>query len=204
MSTPRSLLGGDGVVVRGTRILLGGSPKAPCQCIGCAQQYRDEIALRDQNTTYASVANIEEAQMILDEHVTSIRANQAFLRDVLLKHGNAISNRWRKASQAKRALSIQRALPDIRIKKWAIFERSFGPLVILDENSLRTTYLLPYLSLNGMKSDPFKFLSLLNARRKHDLDDWVIFDTRQTKLGWKKGYLLGSEVLRSCCRYAQR
>jgi hypothetical protein len=78
-------------------------------------RYRDEIALRDHNTTYASVANIEEAQMILDEHVTSIHANQVFLREVLLKHGNAISNRWRKASQAKRALSIQRALPDIQI-----------------------------------------------------------------------------------------
>jgi hypothetical protein len=126
MSTPRSLLGGEGVVVRGIRILLDGSPKAPCPCIKCAQQCRDKTALRGQNTTCASVVNIEEAQMILDEHVKSIHVNQAFLRKMLLKHGNAISNRWRDANQAKRALSIRRALPDIQIKKCAIFEQMLG------------------------------------------------------------------------------
>jgi hypothetical protein len=127
--------------------------------------------------------------MILDKYTTSIRANQAFLREVLLKHGNSMGNRWRKASQAKRALAVQNALPDIQIKKWAIYEQVFGPSVLHDDFSLRTTYLLPYLSLNDMNSDSLRFLSFLNARSKHTPDDRVMFDLQQTKVDWEKGYL---------------
>lgn len=84
--------------------------------------------------------------MLSDEHVTNIRANQAFHRNVLHKHGYSISSRWRKASQAKRASALHGALPDIQVEKWEIFEHSYGPSRLVEEELLRKTFLLPYIS----------------------------------------------------------
>ena len=189
MVLPQNLPPGYGTQLQGPRLPLGDSPKAPCQCLECCQQYRNEAALKVKHMTYFFLAEVENAQKLLDEQVATIRANQAFLRRVLLNHGNAISNRWRKASQSKRASAIHSALPDIQVEKWAMFKYFYGPSVLLNEALLRKSCLLPYLNLDDLRSDPFKFLSLLHARSKHDLDDWIAFDVDQTRMAWENGWV---------------
>ncbi|KAF7504545.1 hypothetical protein GJ744_002101 [Endocarpon pusillum] len=189
MVLPHNLPRGYGPQLHVQRLPLGGSPKAPCQCLECAQQYRTENDLQVQPKMYLSRTGVEDAQKLLDEQVATIRANQAFLRRVLLNHGNAIISRWKKANSSKRASAIQNALPDIEVEKWTIFKKLYGPSVVLDEALLRKSCLLPYINLDDLRSDQFKFLSLLHARSQHDLDEWVVFDVNQTKLAWENGWI---------------
>jgi hypothetical protein len=114
-----------------------------------------------------------------------LRADQLFLRKALQLHGNTILSRWKKRNRDRRADILQSALLGIEVAKWAILRHSFGSAGFKDEVSLRNTYLLPYLSLDDLKSDPLRLPCLLHCRTKYEVDDWVSFDVRQKELGWK-------------------
>jgi hypothetical protein len=75
---------------------------------------------------------------------------------------------------------------------------------MLSEDDIRNAFLLPYLSVDRLKSNPTKFLRLLRHRAKHPLQDWMLFDLRQTKLGWENGMLSVDFVDRSVIMHGPR
>jgi HicA toxin of bacterial toxin-antitoxin, len=169
------------------RLITNRKLDAPCECVECCQQYRDQRALGVVCTNYAKITGLEEARENLNRHVKTMRADRSFLQHALQVHGNAVLSRWKKCNQNQRADILRYALPGIETVKWAILYHNYNFEEVKDEAELRNTYLLPYLSLDDLKSNPLRFLSLLHCRTKYEFDDWVLFDVRQTKAGWENG-----------------
>jgi hypothetical protein len=162
----------------------------PCECRECSQQYYTRKAQHWRHTRYLGIQEAAEAQDFLDKKVTQIRENQQYLRDAISKHGNTILGRWKKKSRARRTECLVRALPTIEERRWAIFNYHYQVPASKNVDDIRKTYLLPYLSLEDLQTDPMRLLSLLHHRAWCDLDEWILFDIRQTKTGWERGRLL--------------
>lgn len=137
--------------------------RAPCECGECRQQYRDDRALTVSCARYSRFVSIEQAKESMNEHMKMLRADQLFLRKALQLHGNTILSRWKERNRDRRADISQSSLPWVEVAKWAILRHSFGSVGFKDEAALRNTYLLPYLSLDNLKSDPLRLLCLLHC-----------------------------------------
>lgn len=169
------------------RLATGELSSTPCECVECCQQYRTKNDLAQSQTSYTRLISAEQAKSSLNKNMQTIRSDQNFLRNALQLHGNTILGRWKKRSQEQKTVILQSALPGIETSKWPAFYHLFRFEGVKEEVELRKTFLLPYLSLDDFKSNPLRFLSLLYCRTKYESEDWVLFDVRQTKMGWVNG-----------------
>ena len=153
----------------------------PCECIECSQQYRNSKAQLWHNNNYAGSQSDSDAQDLLTAHVTHIRKDQEYLRDALFKHGNTIVSRWKKKSISKRVDCLVKALPTLEARRWAILDYHYQIPASKRMEHIRNAYLLPYLSLDDLKTNPMRLLSLLHYRAKYNLDEWIgnLFDNVQ-------------------------
>lgn len=188
---------GDGT--RNAPILL-----PPCECIECSQQYRNSRAQLWHNNNYAGSQSDSDAQDLLTAHVTHIRKDQEYLRDAIFKHGNTIVSRWKKKSISKRVDCLVKALPTLEARRWAILDYHYQIPASKRMENIRNAYLLPYLSLDDLKTNPMRLLSLLHYRAKYNLDEWMLFDMKQTKTGWERGRLSAMYSLRCVVMHGTR
>jgi hypothetical protein len=176
----------------------------PCECIECSQQYRNGRAQLWHNNNYAGSPSDSDARDLLTTHVTHIRKDQEYLRDALFKHGNTIVSRWKKKSISKRADCLVKALPTLEARRWAILDYHYQIPASKKMEDVRNAYLLPYLSLDDLKMDPMRLLSLLHYRAKYSLDEWMLFDMKQTKTGWERGRLSAMYSIRCVVMHGTR
>lgn len=59
----------------------------------------------------------------------------------------------------------------------------------LEASSLRCTFMLPYLIVEDLSSDPMRLLSLLYVRTEYDASTWAGFDLENSKANWHEGLL---------------
>ena len=159
----------------------------PCECFECSQQYRPMKLQENVPFRYSATRGEDDAQALLREEVDSIRAGQAYVRGTLAKHGNTILGRWKKKSVAKRVEFLKDTFPGMEQNKRSHFEYMYNLNLPKNENEYRNAFLLPYLSLEDLKVDPMGLLSLLHYRTDHDIEEWVLFDIKQTKSGYDTG-----------------
>ena len=79
-----------------------------CECFECSQQYRTTKLQENALFRCSATRSEDDAQALLGEEVDSMRADQAYLRETLAKHGNTILGRWKKKSVAKRVEFLKR------------------------------------------------------------------------------------------------
>lgn len=95
----------------------------------------------------------------------------------------------KKHSRIQRAAILQSAFPGMETLRWAVLRPFTESEASKGEAHFRNNYLLPYLSVDDLKSNPFRFLSLLHCRTNNEVEDCVSFDVQQTKMGWEMGLL---------------
>lgn len=163
----------------------------PCDCYQCSQQYRDEDSQKIDRFLYTRGLSEAEARKLMASYVRDTRADLQYVRTKLSCHGDTIRSRWTKKSRVKRATSLLEAMPGMYESRCPLFRLSYDDDFFRKHRTrtLRNTYLLPFLNLDSLKTNPMSFLHLLHYRTEHELDDWVLFDKEQIKFGWWSGYL---------------
>ena len=142
-----------------------------------------------------AVTNVHDATQHIKHNLECLRSNQTFLKNAIQKYSNAIIARWKKRSQNKRAEILEKAEPDMPQKRFSIIQASYAGSD-LEAPSLHYTFLLPYLSVEDLSSDPMRLLSLLYVRTEYDASTWAAFDLEHNKAGWHEG-LLDSGICKS-------
>jgi hypothetical protein len=138
--------------------------------------------------SYSESLSIAEATTNASSYAKEIQSDLRYLREALSVHGNTIISRWKK-SREKGSLALVSAFPKIYPKQWApaYLSYDFPQPVWKTARNFREASLLPWLSLEALRDDPYKFLSLLYHRTKHDPETWVVFDKHQTRASWTLG-----------------
>jgi hypothetical protein len=101
-------------------------------------------------------------------------------------------NRWRKRSQDKRQALLKDAAPDLEDKQWILPRYSYmeeRKLINSRSQVRRRQILLPWLSVEVLKTNPAVLFALLHYRSTHPPQDWAAFDSRQLTLSWACGWL---------------
>lgn len=111
------------------------------------------------------------------------------MRQTVASHGNAIINRWKKKRPEQRRAILLQAFPKINDKQWILIHAKYDVSGLQELRHLREGLLLPYINLEVLSKDPFKFFALLHARSEFDPEEWVTFDKIQMNMGWYKGGL---------------
>ncbi|ERF76260.1 hypothetical protein EPUS_04337 [Endocarpon pusillum Z07020] len=132
--------------------------------------------------------NVHNAIHQIKLNCECLRINQAFLKNAIQRYSNAIIARWKKRSQTKRAEILEKAFPGMPQKKFSIIQARYAE-ENLEASSLCCTFLLPYLSVEDLSSDPMRLLSLLYVRTEYDASTWAGFDLENTKADWHEGLL---------------
>jgi hypothetical protein len=120
-------------------------------------------------------------------HATSIQSDLIYLREKVASYGNAIINRRKKKRPEQRRAVLLQAFPKISEKQWILIHAKYDYPGWRETRHLREGLLLPYISLEVLMKDPFKFFALLHARTEFGPEEWVAFDKNQTNLGWYEG-----------------
>jgi len=169
----------------------------PCECVDCDQQYR---CLADQNVdrfVYERKISDSAAQSIAKECTTSIMNDLQFLRDRCCSHGNTIISRWKKKSRDKRQAFLLQVAPDMYPSLWFHPRLGYQFLNWKEARKYSTAWLLPYLSLEALKDDHVRLLSLLYNRTRYAPEQWAPFDNKQLTLAWQMGHI-SADFSRKC------
>lgn len=156
----------------------------PCTCVDCIQQFRSEEDQVIDRSCYERTISDSEAHSIVGECARSINEDLRFLQDQCAAYGNTIRSRWKKKSRDKREASLLQVQPDMYLHLW------FTPRINLDFPHWRklceykSSWMLPYLSIEVLKDDHVKFLSLLYHRTRYTPQQWAPFDTAQLRFAW--------------------
>ena len=113
--------------------------------------------------------------------------DRAYLQRQCNLRGNTILSRWKKKSRDKREACLLAADPGLFPDPW--FHRVVNDSVMpwLEKRSLRSSWLLPYLSVETLKTCHTAFLCLLDNRVRLSPEEWVLYDTWQINPAWKIG-----------------
>ena len=114
------------------------------------------------------------------------------LTGLLMSHADVLMARWKKFSQDKRQVLLKNVAPDLEEKKWILFRYSYmneQNLYLSRSQSRRRQLLLPWLSIEILKTNPAMLFALLHYRTHYTPQDWAAFDCRQIALGWRRGWL---------------
>jgi hypothetical protein len=155
-------------------------PEGFCDCTPCNDHFRtNDLQTKLQYAYFEAISNAE-AHVRCISYAKDIQDHLGYLRDAASPNGITIINRWKKFNRDKRATIVREAFPSIFPDECSIPRIHFGHK---KEGDFREAFLLPWLTLDVLRDDPFKFLSLLHFRTKFGPEDWVAFDVLQTRLG---------------------
>ncbi|KAF7186918.1 hypothetical protein HII31_11712 [Pseudocercospora fuligena] len=101
----------------------------------------------------------------------------ASLKDLLTRYGDVIWTKWKKMSRQKREALLLNADEQLPRHKWPDVRIVSG----VDKFKIfsDTAKLLPYLSVEILRDDPMRLLSLLHHRTSAMPEEWVSFDREQ-------------------------
>lgn len=140
-----------------------------CTSKQCRRHFR---SIQEQITRlfrYRKHLTDTEAKQIVETRMKNIKNDSQYLRSVCDSYGDVIMSRWKKKNRDKREAILLKADPDMYPKKWFIPRYAYD--LILNPNREWPEwrkpikgYLLPYVNIEELKSDPSKFLGLLFNR----------------------------------------
>ncbi|KAK3686551.1 hypothetical protein LTR37_019721 [Vermiconidia calcicola] len=189
-------------------------PNANCNrdCCECSRQFKD-FKLYDKERIdprfliyYSNV----EAGAKTRGLARSILRDRRHLQEKLSRHGDAVMAKWKKIDQGRRSELISKAQPTMYLRKHPVQRVSFeldddfpsGGSTLLDnptqdqveaaldtQERIKNGVMLPYLSVEGLREDPMKLLSLLHHRAYSAPEEWVMLDVAQTNVAFELGNL---------------
>ena len=160
----------------------------PCDCPDCQDGF---YILEEQNMSrfcYIRQVSKHEAAHSLQKMKTQAEDDRLFLQRQCADHGDRIIVRWKKRSREKRQDWILRADPSLCRERWFLPRYTYTDHDWRDGRKHRKSFLLPYLSVYHLMSDPAIFLSLLHNRTFYPPSAWAAFDCKELTLGWATGY----------------
>ncbi|PVH73888.1 hypothetical protein DL98DRAFT_42131 [Cadophora sp. DSE1049] len=178
-----------------------------CSCTECAQQFRTVDTQKAKTLGYRDGLNDKEAKSRAAEFTISIAQDLQYLKDQCTLNGNSILKRWKKKSMAERSNLLKQAMPNIFPSQWcdALFHTEFtkaceiesrkdpGRMVDSDftegryKRQHRDRFLLPYVNIEALTTDPMKLLNLLYCRTKYTPEKWAPYDNFLLNSQWWQG-----------------
>jgi hypothetical protein len=170
---------------------LKGCTCAPCECVQCMQQYRDQAHRRKREGFYVGDLNASDAEKFARSLSASIFEDLSYLKMQCSLRGTAIKNRWKKKTTKRREEILLKVDPKMYPRQWC--EGHFSS-ELLGHAAMRwrqfpNACLVPYIDLESFKNDPARFLNLLSARTRFHPSRWAAYDTERMKLQWEAGAL---------------
>ncbi|KAI5198507.1 hypothetical protein AUEXF2481DRAFT_33212 [Aureobasidium subglaciale EXF-2481] len=172
---------------------------APCECASCRQQFVPPELQKAFCHKYENMVRPQEAEVSLAKFVSQINIDRAHLAELCSIFGNTILSRWRKKSRDKREALLIQADPTMEKKAWYRLrfdaEEISGPTA---RQQHRNNWLLPYMSVEIMKSSPNILFGLVQNRIQYSPQEWAASDSNTVKQGFATGYL-GMEYCGHSC-----
>ncbi|KUJ17900.1 uncharacterized protein LY89DRAFT_745890 [Mollisia scopiformis] len=160
---------------------------------------------------YSSYVADEEAKTQASRAFKKISADRAYLKEQCYMNGNTILKRWKKLTPSERARHLLLVDNDLYQHQWAdvIFSRKFAERLKVfrkavaegsvhwhgcidltqgrERRPYRNTFLLPYINVEALASDPLRLLNLLHNRTKYSPAEWAPYDTTILAKDWELG-----------------
>ena len=161
-----------------------------CECMICREQSRTVSQQRDGlELSYTGCLTDSEAAALARSFRERLFADLRVVRSALRSEEDMIRRFWLKKSNTKRRALLRKLRPHMGDSHDA-----FDGLQTIDETTMltwqfRETLLLPYLTVENISIDGTRLLRLLHYRGFHTPEQWVAFDNRQLREGWRTGML---------------
>lgn len=132
-----------------------------------------------------------EARVIAEGYRTKMQNRLEHLRSKCAIHGRTIASRWKKKSRDKRDAIILQADSNLEKKEWALPEYTSHEDALRWEpaRKFRKTWLLQWLSIDALRSDPARLLGLLNNRARYIPEEWAPFDNENLRFAYNQGFV---------------
>ena len=163
----------------------------PCNCAECQHSFYQFPELFNPVFSYRRRISDAAAQRIAIKYVQDVRQDREYLSQQLEFHADAILNRWKKKSMDQRRTLLVNTIPELYEHRWLLARYANTPEARKWESrdkTRRSQLLLPWLSLEVLKTSPAVLFSLLHNRTVYTPQDWVPHDSRQLILSWAGGY----------------
>ena len=150
-------------------------PLCPPPCgddVECTHRFYPLRWQRKQELYYSKQLSKEEAREKIQSYLTQAQANRRFLQERIKIYGDKIMNRWKKKSKEKRADILLSCEPELAKDPWHIMKHITDLTPDKEAREYpQKRYLLPFLSVDRLKSNPAAFLALLHNRTVYSLED---------------------------------
>ena len=157
--------------------------RPPCECYRCLRQYR---TLDQQDLIpYVYLSHVKDAASLARDFIRSIELDRTFILQKIWDSGATILSRW-SVGPGKRKAFLEKAKPDLYQNRNPLIDIPSRVEQLMHQREYRMGYMLPYLNVDDLASDPKKLIGLLFHRTKCLLEDWVPFDHAMLWSGWKQ------------------
>jgi hypothetical protein len=147
-------------------------------CHECSKQFRPTYEQIVDSRTYERQISSAEAEAIATNHTKALFKCLTLLRDTIRKQGNAILKQWTTKTEAQRRQLIKTTIPGLFEKKFPQAHLHYKENGRAWKRAFRSTWLLPYFTIDNICEDPYKLLSLLHHRTNVRPEVWFKFDSR--------------------------
>ena len=159
------------------QLLLEWDFKPPCSCPICKLQYRYECSQDLPNFAYWDELNSDEAKDIATSFSLSIRQDWLYLRAAILKHDAHILKRWCRNRKSRQKILDDASTETYRFRFPVLdLASKLNGKTLGEQRKHHNTFLLPYLNIEDLVSDPYRFICLLHYRCSYPPVSWVPFD----------------------------
>ena len=180
----------------------------PCECHDCQLGWYDTQEQQNPPYLYRREISIQDATTIASSYIIQIRNDKTYLEKHLKSHADVLMSRWRKRSQDKRATLVREVAPNLPEELFPLTTYAW-----LEDTSEYRSYrarrqlLLPWLSIQKLKTNPAALFALLHYRTFYPPQDWAAFASNQHTAGWAQAWF-NLEYSPTCvvmhgCRYGE-
>ena len=162
--------------------------KPPCRCSICELQYRYNCSENLPIFSYMGELENDEAASLARSHFRFIVDSWNFLRKTILTAGPHILKRWCRSRQSRR-LILDKTDTEIHPYHSPVMDLAYklAGKTIAEQRKHRIAYLLPYVNVEDLVVDPYRFIGLLHHRCGPAPVRWVPFDNAIIQASWKQG-----------------
>ena len=164
----------------------------PCECSDCQTGFYTAKEQYQPGFSYCRRLSVDDAKGIVHSYVKQTNEARARLAGHLRSHADVFMSCWKKCSQDKRQALLKNAAPDLEERQWILTRYSYmdeSKFIHSRSQSRRRQLLLPWLSVEVLKTNPAVLFALLHYRSLYPPQDWAVFDCRQITLSWASGWL---------------
>lgn len=163
----------------------------PCECADCQNGFYLIQEQCSPQFSYRGKLSDHDAQRIAAAHVQDTQQDRAYLLQRLASHADIFLNRWKKKSGEKRQTLLVSSIPELYEHRWLLPRYSNTPESKRWDSRTRDRrcqLLLPWLSLEVLKTNPAVLFALLHYRTVYPPQDWAPYDSRQLTVSWACGH----------------